>query len=251
LFHHQRAFIGCLSVRWLAAPGGELALTTRAFDTGLSERCPALDAERRCSLHDDKKPAVCRVVPFDEWLPDHLQHLVLAERAREARYIGSDCIVPGARPGLPVVTRRLEVVDAGARRALAERRRDLADERRFWGRALAPLLRAELLARSEPALPPSGFLTLSIAPVLLVLADTSSRSRERCMAYLAAQAPLCERTLQQARLDGCAERAAIQQLSAFTSTNARLLAFLAAAPPSRAALPAAERACLERWLGLD
>jgi hypothetical protein len=251
LFHHQRTFIGCLSVRWLGEARSDLLLATRAFDTGLSEQCPALDAGRRCSIHDDKKPAVCRVVPFDELLPDRLQHLVLSERATEARYLGSDCIVPGVRAGFPVVTRRLEVVDEGARAALAERRHDLANEQLFWGRTVAPLLRAELLSQRSGAGQAGGFLTLSIAPVLMVLADASTRCRERCMAYLAAQAILCERTLKDARLAGFAERAAIRQLAAFTATNARLRAALAGAPPLVTALPTAERASLERWLGLN
>ncbi|HEX7452784.1 MAG TPA: YkgJ family cysteine cluster protein, partial [Polyangiaceae bacterium] len=139
LFHHQRRFIGCLSVRWLGEPA-QLLLGARAYDTELSEHCPALDGERHCRIHDDHKPAVCRVVPFDEQLPDHLQHLVLAERAAEARYMGSDCIAPGTRAGFPVVTRRLELVDEGARAALTARRRDLANDQRFWGKSLTPLL---------------------------------------------------------------------------------------------------------------
>jgi hypothetical protein len=249
LFHHQRTFIGCLSVRWPGEAGRDLLLTTRAFDTGLSEHCPALDAERRCSIHDDKKPAVCRVVPFDELLPDPLQHLVLSERATEARYLGRDCIVPGVRAGFPVVTRRLEVVDEGARAALAERRRDLANEQRFWGNTVTPLLAAEL--RSFRPYHAGGFLTLSIAPVLMELAAASVRCRERCMAYLGAQATLCERTLKEARSAGFAERAAIRQLAAFTGTNARLLAVLSAAPPLMTTSPIAERASLERWLGLN
>lgn len=251
LFHHQRTFIGCLSVRWLGETDSELLLATRAFDTALSEQCPALDAERRCSIHDNRKPAVCRVVPFDEQLPDHLQHLVLAERAVEARYLGSDCIAPGVRRGFPVVTRRLALVDAGARAALAERRRDLANEQRFWGKAVTPLLRAELLAQARRLPHAGGFLTLSIAPVLMELAAASTRCRERCMAYLAAQATLCERTLKEARSAGFAERAAIRQLAAFTGTNARLLAVLTAAPPLVTISPRAERAALEHWLSLD
>lgn len=248
LFHHQRMFIGCLSVRWLGQ--AELLLTTRAFDTALSEQCPALDGERRCSIHDDKKPAVCRVVPFDEQLPDHLQHLVLAERAAEARYLGSDCIAPGARSGFPVVTRRLALVDDGARAALADRRRDLANERRFWGNSVEPSLQAELCALSIRP-PPGGFLTLSIAPVLMELAAASTRCRERCMAYLAAQATLCERTLKEARSIGPAEHPGIRQLAAFSGTNARLLAVLCAAPPLVTNLQTRERAALERWLGLN
>ena len=189
-------------------------------------------------------------MPFDEQLPDHSQHLVLAERAAEARYLGSDCIAPGARAGFPVVTRRLELVDGNARAALAERRRDLANEQRFWGSTVTPLLAAELRSHALRRQRPGGFLTLSIAPVLMDLSAASTRSRERCMAYLVAQATLCERTLKEARSAGFAERPAIRQLAAFSGTNARLLAVLSAAPPLVTNLPSAERAALERWLGL-
>jgi len=117
------------------------------------------------------------------------------------------------------------------------------------GNALTPLLAAEL--RSFRSYHAGGFLTLSIAPVLMELAAASTRCRERCMAYLVAQAILCERTLKEARSAGLAEGTAIRQLAAFTGTNARLLAMLSAAPPLAATSPTAERAALERWLGLS
>jgi hypothetical protein len=255
LFHHQHTFIGCLSVRRFQNPdtGSEqVLLATQAFDAGLSEECPALDGERRCSIQDQRKPAICRVVPFDALLPDRLQHLVLAGRAAEAHYLGSDCISAGKRSGLPVVTRHLSVVDEHARTALLQRRRDLAEERRFWGDAVLKMLHAELL--SQPAqlarVPLGGFLGLSIAPVLMVLADASPRSRERCMVFLDAQALLCERTLQAARDRGREGHATTRQLRAFCATNARLRALLAAAPPPLTILPASERTALEHWLGI-
>lgn len=217
---------------------GDIAFAAQAL--GFGEPCPALNDDQRCAIHDDRKPVTCRVVPFDAWLPEELQHLVLASRAAEAHYLGSDCLTPGTRAGFPVVTRRLSVVESGARAALAERRRDLADEQRFWGRAVFQMLRAELLAPASRflSLPAGGFLTLPLAPVLLVLASMSERCRERCIAFLDAQALLCERP------HPSPERAA------FARSNARLRDALSAAAPPPRTLPAAELAALERWLGL-
>lgn len=245
LFHHQSLFFGCLTVRRVnGVPSGfatnDIALATQAFGDALSERCPALDSEQRCSVHGDRKPVTCQVVPFDAWLPDDRQHLVLASRAAEAHYLGSDCITAGTRDGFPVVTRQLRVVDDGARAALATRRRDLRDEQRFWGRAAFELLQTELFASPRfVELPPGGFLTLPMAPVLLVLASVSERCRERCIAYLDAQALLCERPHRN------------RDVNNFARANARLcVALRNAAPPARA-LPSDERAALEHWLGLS
>ncbi len=227
-------------------------LATQAFDMGLSERCPALDAEQRCSLHTSRKPAICKVVPLDAWLPDELQHRVLAMRAAEARYVGSDCIAPGARPGFALVTRRLTVVENDARAALAERRRDLEKERSFWGKSVFALLVPELFP--EPAalgrLPASGFITLSLAPVLLVLADASPRCRARCIAYLDAQGQLAQRLLADAAAHGHSQSEAVRRLGAFAGSNARLRQALAAGLPAHSSPLAHEQAAVEAWLGL-
>jgi Fe-S-cluster containining protein len=255
LFRHRNTFFGCLTVQRLRRPpahdpaltsafdalAGQLwhrlpsalidtddvLLATRGFDLGLSDRCPALDEEQRCTLHDRAKPAVCRVVPLDALAPDSAQHLVLHSRRTQARYFGSDCIQPGVRPGFDLITRRLSVVDDVARSALAERRRDLALERRTWGDAVFRLLRAELFA--SPAalerLPSAGFMTLSIVPVLLVLARDSAL-RLQCLEYLAAQAQLAERLLERARHAGQAELASVRQLAAFARSNAAFAAQL-------------------------
>ena len=279
LLHHQHTFIGCLTVQRIPRPASDAAdspafdelagrlwhrlpasvaaedilLATQGFDAALSERCPALEDAARCSLHSDRKPAICRVVPFDALRPDRAQHLVLAERQTEARDWGSDCIAPGARPGIAVVTRRLTVVDDGARVALAERRRDLADERRFWGNAVFRMLHAELFSSPErlARVPSGGFMTLSLAPVLMVLADVSPGCRARCIAYLDAQALLVQRTLHSAREQACPELDTIRQLKAFAGTNLRLRAVFASAPPTLSRLPHAERDALEHWLGLE
>jgi hypothetical protein len=201
----------------------DVLLATRGFDLGLSERCPALDDEQRCTLQYAGKPAICRVVPLDALTPDSAQHQVLQSRRAEAHYLGTDCIQPGVRPGFALITRRLSVVDGGARAALAERRRDLALERRTWGDAVFKLLQAELFA-SPAALervPANGFMTLSIVPVLMMLARESA-ARARCLQYLTAQASLAERLLERARRAGQGERASVRQLAAFARSNAAL-----------------------------
>jgi len=252
LLHHQHTFFGCLTIRRIARPrqddrawGAEferlaaklwhrlaagdahtddVLLATRAFDLGLAERCPVLDQEQRCSLHTDRKPAICKVVPFDALAPDAAQHRVLSERAAEARSFGSDCIVPGEKPGFDVVTRRLTVVDGGARQALAERRRDLAEERVAWGDRVFQLLEPDLFSSTSrlERVPSAGFMTLSLAPVLIALLEQSKLSRARCVAYLDAQALVAERLLYAATEAGHGESDRARQLAAFTRTNARL-----------------------------
>jgi len=252
LLHHQHTFFGCLTIQRIARPplseaalrgefdqlaarlwhrlphGNErtddVLLATRAFDLGLSDRCPALNEQQRCSLHDNRKPSICRVVPLDALRPDCVQHEVLASREAEAQHFGSDCIARGERPGFELVTRRLTVVNEDARAALAQRRADLAQERDAWGNHVFGLLSRDLFS-SEPALgrvPEAGFMTLSLAPVLISLLDRALVSRARCVEYLDAQAGLAERLLGTALKAGHAERDSVRQLSAFARTNAHL-----------------------------
>ena len=255
LFHHQHMFFGCLTVqrRPRTPPGvpghaaseelasrlwhrvsatdvdtDDVLLATSAFDLELSQRCPALDDEQRCSLQGERKPAICRVVPLDALRPDSAQHDVLAGRAVEARYLGSECIVPGERAGFEVVTRRLNVVDAGARDALSQRRRDLEAERSLWGDTVFGMLRADLF-ESPVALarvPANGFMTLSIAPVLMALIRETPASRGRCVAYLEAQSSLAERMLRAVPEVNHAAHPPLRQLALFARTNARLHAQL-------------------------
>jgi len=252
LLHHQHRFFGCLTIQRLARPPlsdavhrtefdqlaaslwhrlpegnartDDVLLATRALDWGLSERCPALDDQQRCSLHQDRKPLVCRVVPLDALQPDCVQHRLLASREAEAHHFGSDCIVPGRMPGFQVVTRRLDVVDHGSRAALAEHREDLARERDAWGDRVFQLLRADLLpsAGALERLPKVGFMTLSLVPVLLSLLSKSLLGRARCVAYLDAQAQLAERLLGDAIACGHAQRDTVRQLTAFARSNAGL-----------------------------
>ncbi|MET0793171.1 MAG: hypothetical protein ABW061_16745 [Polyangiaceae bacterium] len=260
LFHHQETFFGCLTVQRLKRPPSgdvtlragfdalaaqlwhrlpaasndtdDVLLATRGFDLGLSERCPALNSEQRCALHDSGKPAICRVVPLDALSPDSAQHWVLHSRRADAHYLGADCIQPGVRAGFALITRRLQVVDEGARAALTEHRRSLALERQTWGDAVFQLLHADLFA--SPALldrlPSDGFMTLSLVPVLMVLASQSSAARARCLEYLIAQERLAERLLDQARQQAQGDAASVRQLTAFARSNARFALQLKASP---------------------
>jgi hypothetical protein len=252
LFHHQDTFFGCLTIQRLRRPpatevartsefdalaaalwhrlpqagpdSDDVLLATRAFDLELSERCPALNAEQGCSLQDRGKPVVCRVVPLDALQPDSAQAHVLQSRSRDARSFGSDCIQPGVHPGWALVTRRLQVVAEDARATLAAHRRALAAERSLWGDAVFGLMSPELFA-SQAALerlPAAGFMTLPLAPVLMVLARRSAAARARCVAYLDAQATLAERLLTQAREQGHAQTESVQRLAAFARSNAHL-----------------------------
>jgi len=205
LFRHQDRFIGCLGIRWLgqavdgAFAGGLFPFTT-ALDHDGSGRCPQLDPTGLCRLHDAGKPLACRVVPFDALLPDAAQARVLDERIRDTERWAVGCLVRGhpAAPESPTpVFTHLRVVDPGARDALAEHRRALSDERRFWGDALAGSLETEVRRHSDAAqaLASGGVVTLSLAPVLLTVASASAAARRRCLDYVDAQLALSARVL--------------------------------------------------------
>jgi len=252
LLHHQHTFFGCLAIRrlprpprsdaarcaefdrlaaklWHRLPGAgerrdDVLLATRAFDLGLSPRCPALDDEQRCALHENQKPVICQVVPLDPLQPDSEQHHVLAARSAEALVFGGNCIFPGERSGFELVTRRLTVVSDGARAALAARREQLTDERSAWGDRVFRMLYEDLFSSPSALerLPTSGFMTLSLAPVLIALLEQGELSRARCAAYLDAQAVLAERMLCAATDSGHSRADSVRRLAAFARTNTEL-----------------------------
>jgi Fe-S-cluster containining protein len=204
LFRHQHRFIGRLAVRRVRRPAPatsptetkyDLLLVTHAWHDETLRRCPALADDGRCTLQGENKPLVCSLAPLDALVPDAGQHLLLSQRAREATYWQADCIVPGARPGFLPLVRRLAVVDPDSQRALARRRAELVLEKRFWGAGVFRLLEPDLFARPDALakIPADGFMSLSLAPVLMVLAETSLRCRERCLEYLDAQLVLARR----------------------------------------------------------
>jgi hypothetical protein len=293
LFHHQHRFIGCLAIRRVSrlqpgdrisrraavradeddaaaysrlagavlhrlagtSSGHDVLLAGQAFPSSPTDRCPALGGDLRCTVHQDRKPAACSVVPLDALVPDRLQHAVLADRAGEALYMGADCIAPGERAGFAPFTRQRAVIDDGARGALARRRADLVDEKRWWGDAVFRLLHEELFAH-EGALsrvPVSAHLVMSIAPALMVIARASPPCRARCLEYAEAQSAL----MADAMRGWTARRSLVeppltQQLRAFARTNAAMQAALARAPAraTDGAFDPREAFAIETWLGL-
>jgi hypothetical protein len=266
LFRHQQRFIGRLAVRRVrrvesgaaARAAFDVLLVTHAWHDERLGRCPALADDGRCTLHAENKPLVCALAPLDALVPDAFQHRVLAQRAREAAYFGADCIVAGApalaahaaRSGtsntttIPAVehepdgsiplVRRLHVVEPAARRSLAARREALVLEKRFWGAAVFGLLESELFLNPAALakIPPDGFASLSIAPVIMVVAEASARCRARCIEYLDAQLVLATRL----------------GLEDVLRTHAALRTALSARDPSAPARPLADGT--EAWLGI-
>jgi hypothetical protein len=293
LFHHQHRFIGCLAIRRVPRmrPGDrfgkstleaiasdsdcsalsaltdsvlhrlsrgpvahDILLVTQAFNVGPSDPCPALGSDMRCTIHDDRKPATCAVVPLDALLPDRLQSVVLSERQTESVYLGADCIAQGTRPGFTPLTLGRAVVDEDARGALARRRRDLTDEKRWWGEAVFSMLQKDLFA-NPPALariPLGGFLTMAIAPVLMVLATVSPRCRQRCIEYIDAQIDLIQNTLRSAvARKRLADYAGTEQLRAFLRTSSALRTGLEKAPAEAWTHAPHDARNLESWMGLS
>ncbi len=112
------------------------------------------------------------------------------------------------------------MVDTGAVEALAERRRELEQEKLRWGRAVFSELSAELFSKPErvAALPEAGFFVISLAPVLLTVVRASSAAHARVVEYLDAQTRVAARMVARAK-SGSAE---LRQLYALADTNARL-----------------------------
>lgn len=272
LFHHERLFVGCLSVRRLPRHrlGGRLtagdavhelsaadveqadrlagellfeprlasqrgfgaqpprfALATQGLDYPSLGACPARLADGRCGIHDDRKPGICGSVPLDPLQPDRLQHVVLLHRRAEAAYLGADCIAAGRRDGHAALTAGGEVVDVDYRGHLGRQRRALAAEKATWGDAVFALLERDLLADEAQArrAPADGYLTLSLVPVLAVLATRSAACRARCARYATSQIALIDHKVGQAlRRRREQDRAVTRELRAFSQAYERFVA---------------------------
>jgi len=285
LFYHQERFIGCLALRrierpplgqaWTLALGrpvdagddeafGALArellepvqgpsgpelvqLSVQAFDDPSRGLCPALASDKRCSLESERKPSHCRAVPLEPLLPDSLQRAVLADREREAAYLGAHCIRRGTQPGfLPLVEER-RVVDRTAVAALLARRRELAEDRRFWGSTVFGLLRAELFDHPERVgrLPVGGYFSMSLAPALAVIASASPRCRVRTVVFLNAQIELMAENLGKGSKLAGRPRA---ELEGLLRASLALRSVLQSGRANDGAMPAAP--AVEAWLGL-
>jgi hypothetical protein len=285
LFHHQERFIGCLAIRrierpplgqpWSVALGrpvdagddeafdalaGELLepvqgpsgpelvqLSVQAFDDPTRGLCPALAADKGCSLERDRKPSHCRAVPLEPLLPDSLQRAVLADREREAVYLGAHCIRRGTHPGfLPLLEER-RVVAPPAVDALLARRRELGEDKRFWGSTVFGLLRAELFDHAERVgrLPLGGYFSMSLAPALAVVASASPRCRVRTVVFLNAQLDLIAENLGKGSKLAGRRRA---ELEGFLRASLALRSSLQKGRDNDRTMPAAP--AVEAWLGL-
>jgi Fe-S-cluster containining protein len=289
LFRHEATFIGCLGVRRIADPsrgksadeaghlrtflshhaqpaasgaaGDHVLITAQAYNDPLSERCSALAEDKLCRLQHEGKPLACRSVPLEATLPDALQLSVLLERARDARFMGADCIQPhtglepavtgGMRsasraPGhLPVLVDGARVVDPEARQALELRRAALRLDRSHWGDRVFQMLRRDLFDHPERVLrlPEDGYLCLSLAPALSVISSFSNALTRRVVEYLNAQIELIALTV------GAPVKEPTQaqrELAAMLRTCVSLRAKLQAAPPLPRSEPQASE--VEAWL---
>ena len=237
LFRHQSRFVGCLNIRRLPAlefAAGQSAaaeltaflpryahrvvtatmdeyvsLTAQAYDDPLAAKCPALAPDKGCSLQDKGKPLACRSVPLEATLPDSFQLSVLGERARDAQFMGADCIQLQGGPNsgvaagrrastdsrqLPVIVEGTRVIDAESRHALELRRAALHLDRTHWGQSVFEMLRPHLFDQPN-RVPAQGYLCLSLAPALSVISTLSNALTRRVVEYLNAQIELIGLTL--------------------------------------------------------
>jgi Fe-S-cluster containining protein len=234
LFHHERLFVGCLALRRIklhvagdfvivnnaqyqlkeedaqqlydsyaaqlfkmdSSSPYYVSIMTQAMDYEARNRCPALNDDHGCSIHDDRKPAVCSMVPFDSLYPDSLQNIVLLSRRFE-----ENCIVSGQSDDYPLVFSNRQVSDAAFRSVLKKRRDELKVEKQIWGDAVFHTVQKELLSHPAHAakIPADdSALLLSIIPVLQVLASLSESLRLRCLRYIDSQIGLLDDKIAQA-----------------------------------------------------
>ena len=274
LFHHQDRFIGCLIVRIVERPtaatrlpGGEplhpddlaewqdfvdatsfalpgalpphlrIQLGTQGYEHPIFDnRCPALTPDGRCSIHDDRKPAMCSAVPLEPALPDGLQRVVLKRRMEEAGWMGAVCIAKGAPPalGFALMVAGRRVVQQHDREALATRRQQMLDETARWADEVFDLLADELLSHvRQGGLQRDGQLVLSMAPVIEVLERSSAATRARCDHYAARQDRLIGITVERAvQLGDKTHRATTSALRRFQSHYQQALRASAATLPA-------------------
>ena len=250
LFHHQARFVGCLG---LQRRGFDVEFFAHAFAFSSQKACPALRVDGGCAIHDDRKPSVCGIVPLDPSLPDSEQSGVLALRRREARFWGADCIREQPAPGYRELTRQLRVVDPEAQASLARYRREQADEDRYWIRATTRVFGPQLLDHPERvrSVPEDGVLTVSLAPVLSVLAETSRACHQRVRGFVRAQNELMGELIEGALARrNPADRAETALLRRLLRTSEAFAAELERVPWRERSLPPEHVSALEAWLGV-
>ncbi len=219
LFHHADRFVGCLALRREA--GGALALQTQGHDYPSLGACPARDAAGLCAVHDDRKPGMCSVVPLDPREPAARQVVVLKRRHAESGFLAADCLAHGAREGFAPLVDGERIVDADYLAAFERQRAALQLDDEQWGRDVLAWMRPEL-ARLGSALPPGGYLALSLVPVLAVLARASAEANARCIAYARRQVALIEANVARAlQRRHAADRGFTDELRRFAGQYAR------------------------------
>ncbi|WP_175932862.1 MULTISPECIES: YkgJ family cysteine cluster protein [unclassified Burkholderia] len=227
LFHRR----GGAQAEWLA-------LTLQGYDYPSLGRCAALADDGRCGVHANK-PSICRAVPLDPMLPDRLQARVLAARRDDAAWLGANCIVEAGHVRsadesvfpIPLVTAG-QVADCAA---LDAHREALVIERAVWRDAVFASLTGGGAGASHALsrLAPGGYLTVSIVPVLLTVAQVSAHCRALCIDFIDAQLALIGANIEAAlarRL--AADRPATHELRGFAQALERARRALAAMPAS-------------------
>nr|WP_217444430.1 YkgJ family cysteine cluster protein [Burkholderia metallica] len=233
--------------------GEWLALTLQGYDYPSLGRCAALADDGRCGVHANK-PSICRAVPLDPMLPDRLQAGVLAARRDDAAWLGANCIVEaGSVQSADESAFPIPLVTAGqvADRAALDAHRDaLVFERAVWRDAVFASLAdgGPGVSHTLSRLAPGGYLTVSIVPVLLAVAQVSAHCRAMCVDFIDAQLALIganiEAALARRRAD---DRPATHELRGFAQALERARRALAAMPaPAAATRDDASR--IEAWL---
>lgn len=229
-----------LSARLFHRTGGAgsewIALTLQGYDYPSLGRCAALTDDGRCSVHADK-PSICSAVPLDPMLPDRLQSRVLAARRDDAGWLGANCIVEAGAPHAAVESSfPIPLVTAGqvADRAALDAHRDaLVFERAVWRDAVFASLTdgGQDVRHALSRLAPGGYLTVSIVPVLLAVAQVSEYCRASCIEFIDAQLALIGMNIEAALARRHADdRPATRELRSFAQALERARHALAAMP---------------------
>lgn len=287
LFYHENVFVGCLAIRrvsrhqagdTLISAGArynvspddvrqleemaesqlfrsdvknqghyDFSIITQAIDYESLNKCPALGEEGQCTIHHDRKPTVCSMVPFDSLYPDSLQNIVLL-----SRQFAENCIVAGKREGYGVVINNRQVVNTRYRDILNQRRDGLYLEKRWWGNAVFAMLQNELFCNpAEIAKIPvdHGLFSLSIIPVLMTLAGVSGPCRDRCLRYVDSQVNLIDIKVNQARArKSASDKQTTQVLRSFKNHYLKFRPQLAATQPNEQFFTVSEITGLENYL---
>lgn len=243
LFHHRSRFFGLLGV---TRQTHGFALFVHGFCFAADARCPALQADGACSVHEQRKPSECQLVPLDGERPDDEQALVLSLRRKEASFWGAECLRETPAPGFRELTRQLRVIDPESDAALAAHRVKLDAEQRFWREATLQLLGSEL---GSLRLPVGGALSMSLVPALSRLAAVSPRCRQLVTDFVRAQNQLADELIESALLRKRREdRADTALLRRLRETGKSFEAALVAAPPRAGAHAPSFVTELENWL---